>query len=155
MLNKVILMGRLTANPELRHTNNGIPVTSFTLAVNRRFTRQGEQQQTDFIDIVAWRGTAEFVSKYFTKGQLVAVCGSLQTRNWQDQNGNNRKSVEVSADEVHFAEPKRSGSPAPAATPFGNDFPAPNQAPAPSEPSFTAGSVDDFEEIDVDDDLPF
>ena len=86
MLNKVILMGRLTANPELRHTNNGIPVTSFTLAVNRRFARQGEQQQTDFIDIVAWRGTAEFVTKYFTKGQLVAVCGSLQTRNWQDQN---------------------------------------------------------------------
>lgn len=153
MLNKVILMGRLTANPELRHTNNGIPVTSFTLAVNRRFARQGEQQQTDFIDIVAWRGTAEFVTKYFTKGQLVAVCGSLQTRNWQDQNGNNRKSVEVSAEEVHFAEPKRSGGPAPAAAPFNNDFPAP--APAPSEPSFTAGSVDDFEEIDVDDDLPF
>ncbi len=153
MLNKVILMGRLTANPELRHTNSNIPVITFTLAVNRRFARQGEQQQTDFIDIVAWRGTAEFVSKYFTKGQLVAVCGSLQTRTWQDQNGNNRKSVEVSAEEVHFAEPKRNGgAPAQAASPFSNDFPAP---PPASEPSFTAGSVDDFEEIDVDDDLPF
>lgn len=103
MLNKVILMGRLTADPELRHTASSIPVTSFTLAVNRDFKRD----ETDFIDIVAWRNQAEFVSKWFTKGQLVAVCGRLQVRAWKDKDGNNRRSYEVVADEVHFAESRR------------------------------------------------
>ena len=108
MLNKAILMGRLVADPELRRTPNNNSVTSFTLAVNRSFTRQGEQPQTDFIDIVAWGKTAEFVSRYFVKGQLVAVAGRIQTRMWEDKQGNKRKSVEVVAEEVHFAEPKRS-----------------------------------------------
>lgn len=109
MLNKAILMGRLTADPELRKTQNGTSVTTFTLAVNRSYTRSGEQPQTDFIDIVAWRNTAEFVSRYFTKGQLVAVEGQIQTRTWEDKSGQKRKSVEVVASEVFFAEPKRDG----------------------------------------------
>lgn len=110
MLNKAILMGRLVADPELRRTPNNNSVTSFTLAVNRSFTRQGEQPQTDFIDIVAWGKTAEFVSRYFVKGQQVAVAGRIQTRMWGDKQGNKRKSVEVVAEEVHFAEPKRDNS---------------------------------------------
>ena len=100
-------MGRLVADPELRRTPNNNSVTSFTLAVNRSFVRQGEQPQTDFIDIVAWGKTAEFVSRYFVKGQQVAVAGRIQTRNWEDKQGNKRKSVEVVAEEVHFAESKR------------------------------------------------
>ena len=111
MLNKAILMGRLVADPELRRTPNNNSVTSFTLAVNRSFTRQGEQPQTDFIDIVAWGKTAEFVSRYFVKGQQVAVAGRIQTRTWEDKQGNTRKSVEVVAEEVHFAEPKRDSQP--------------------------------------------
>ena len=107
MLNKAILMGRLVADPELRRTPNNNSVTSFTLAVNRSFTRQGEQPQTDFIDIVAWGKTAEFVSRYFVKGQQVAVAGRIQTRMWEDKQGTKRKSVEVVAEEVHFAESKR------------------------------------------------
>lgn len=105
MLNKAILMGRMTADPELRSTNSGKRVTSFTLAVNRN----GKDAGTDFIDIVAWEKTAEFVCRYFTKGQQVAVSGRINTRNWEDQNGGKRKSVEVVAEEVHFAESKRDG----------------------------------------------
>lgn len=104
MLNKAILMGRLTADPELRHTQSNIPVTSFTLAVDRTF---GKEKQTDFLDIVAWRNTAEFVFKWFSKGMLVAVSGRMQTRTWEDKQGNKRKSTEVVADEVFFAEGKR------------------------------------------------
>ena len=104
MLNKAILMGRLTADPELRHTTSNTAVTSFTLAVNRRFSQNNE---TDFIDIVAWSSTAEFVSKYFKKGMQVAVAGRIQTRTWKDKDGNNRRSTEVVADEVHFADSKR------------------------------------------------
>lgn len=104
MLNKAILMGRLTADPELRHTQSNIPVTSFTLAVDRSF---GKEKRTDFLDIVAWRNTAEFVAKWFSKGMLVAVSGRMQTRTWEDKQGNKRKTVEVVADEVFFAEGKR------------------------------------------------
>ena len=103
MLNKVVLMGRLTRDPELKHTQTNTSVTSFTLAVDRSFARQGEERQTDFIDIVAWRNTAEFMTRYFRKGQLVAVSGRLQTRKWQDNQGNNRTAYEVVADEVFFA----------------------------------------------------
>lgn len=105
MLNKAILMGRLCADPELRTTQNGTPVCSFTLAVNRR----GKDDGTDFLDIVVWNKTAEFVNKYFAKGQQVAVAGRIQSRTWEDQNGNKRKSVEIVAEEVHFAESKKSG----------------------------------------------
>lgn len=107
MLNRIVLMGRLVSNPELRHTQNGLSVTSFTLAVNRDFARAGEERSTDFIDVVAWRASADFAAKYFSKGQLVAVDGSLQTRTYQDKNGVNRKAFEVVADKLHFAEKKR------------------------------------------------
>ena len=145
MLNKAILMGRLTADPELRHTPNNIAVTTFTLAVNRSFTRQGEQSVTDFIDIVAWRNTAEFICRNFRKGLQVALSGSIQTRTWKDKEGNNRKSVEIVAEEVFFADSKKDSS-QPASTPI---F---------SQPDFSASdtSLDsDFEEISGDDDLPF
>ena len=102
-LNKVILMGRLTGDPELRHTQSNKPVASFTLAVNRDYNRE----ETDFIQVVAWNKTAEFVANWFQKGQLVAVVGRLQVRNWQDKEGNSRRSYEVVAEETHFAESKR------------------------------------------------
>jgi single-strand DNA-binding protein len=111
MLNKAILMGRLVADPELRRTPNNNSVTSFTLAVNRSFTRQGEQPQTDFIDIVAWRNTAEFVSKYFSKGRMAVVEGRLQLRDWTDKDGIKRRSAEVIADNVYFGDSKNSEQP--------------------------------------------
>lgn len=114
MLNTAILMGRLCADPELRSTGNGTPVCTITLAVNRR----GKDEGTDFIDIVAWSKTAEFVNKYFTKGMQMAVRGRIQTRNWEDSNGNKRKSVEVVADEVHFTESKKSGGNEPVGDPM-------------------------------------
>lgn len=105
-MNQVVLMGRLTRDPELRHTQSGTAVASFTLAVDRPKNKDGERL-TDFIDIVAWRGTAEFVSKYFAKGQMAAVTGRLQLRNWTDKDGNKRVSAEVVADNVYFTESKK------------------------------------------------
>lgn len=108
MLNHIVLMGRLTRDPELRYTQSQIPVASFSLAVDRDFGgRDGGERQTDFIDIVAWRSTAEFVSKYFTKGSMAAVSGRLQIRDWTDRDGNKRRSAEVVADNVYFGESKR------------------------------------------------
>lgn len=107
MLNVVALNGRLTSDAELKHTSSGIAVTTFTLAVDRSYQKQGEDRQADFINIVCWRNTAEFVAKYFHKGQLVAVEGSLQTRTYTDRDGNKRKAVEVVASHAHFAESKR------------------------------------------------
>ena len=98
MLNKIILMGRLTRDPELRRTGSGTAVTSFALAVDRDFKGQGGEKETDFIDVVAWRNTAEFVSKYFTKGRMAVVEGRLQIRDWKDKEGNNRRSAEVVAE---------------------------------------------------------
>ena len=109
MLNTVVLMGRLTRDPELRRTQNNTAVTSFTLAVNRAFAREGDQQ-ADFIDIVTWGKTAEFSSRWFRKGLLVAVNGRLQVRDWTDKNGNKRRAYEVVANEVHFAESKKADS---------------------------------------------
>lgn len=106
MLNKVTLLGRITAEPELKHTPSNTAVCSFTLAVNRRFNRN----ETDFIDCVAWRQSAEFISRYFGKGQQMVVCGALQTRNWTDKDGNKRKAVEVNVDEVHFADSKKTSN---------------------------------------------
>ena len=154
MLNKTILMGRLTRDPEMRSTQSGTPVVSFTLAVDRDFSPKGEEKQTDFIDIVAWRGTAEFVSKWFRKGQLVAVAGRLQSRKWEDRDGNKRVSFEVVADEVHFAEKKSDGaSPAPYRAPPSD---APARAPRDSAPPFDMDAPSTFAEIDDDDgELPF
>lgn len=132
MLNRVVLMGRLTRDPELRQTPNNVSVVTFTLAVERNYQADKNNKQADFINIVAWRHTAEFVSKYFTKGQLVAVEGSIQTRSYQDKDGNNRTAFEVVADQVYFAEKKK------------------------SEASHSTGDLSDFEELDADDgDLPF
>lgn len=108
MLNHITLMGRLTRDPELRYTSSGTPVASFSLAVDRDFaSREGGERQTDFIDIVAWRQTGEFVSKYFTKGSMAVVSGRLQIRDWQDKDGNRRRSAEVVADNIYFGESKR------------------------------------------------
>ena len=131
MLNKAILMGRLTRDPELRTTPNGVSVASFTLAVDRNYARQGEQKQTDFLDIVCWRQTAEFVSKYFTKGQQVAVTGSIQTRKWQDQNGQDRYTTEIKAQRVQFLD-RRSDGPRADMGGYEDDYGAP--APAPRAP---------------------
>ena len=105
MLNKIILMGRLTRDPELRRTQSGTAVTSFSLAVDRDFKSQSGEKETDFIDIVAWRSTAEFVSKYFTKGRMAVVEGRLQIRDWTDRDGSKRRSAEVIADNVYFGDP--------------------------------------------------
>lgn len=107
MLNKIILMGRLTRDTELRKTGNGTAVTSFTLAVDRDYKPQDGERETDFIDIVAWRGTGEFVSKYFTKGRMAVVEGRLQVRDWKDKDGNKRRNTEVIADSVYFGDSKR------------------------------------------------
>ena len=139
MLNKVILMGRLTRDPELRSTPTGVNVVSFTLAVDRDFARQGEEKKTDFINIVAWRNTADFVAKYFSKGQLVAVSGKLQVRSWDDaQSGQKRYATDVVADEVFFAESKKPSS--------DNGFDT-------SDNTFDTTSVAGF--TTADEDLPF
>ena len=110
-MNKTILLGRLTRDPETRYTqNSNIQVTSFTLAVNRRFVKEGEERQADFINIVSWNKTAEFVSKYFKKGQQVAVVGRLQNRTWDDQQGQKHYATDVVAEEVYFAESKKNDS---------------------------------------------
>ena len=144
MLNVTVLMGRLVADPELRHTQSDVAVTSFTIAVDRSYVKSGADRQADFIDIVAWRGTADFVCKYFRKGQMIAVQGSIQTRSYQDKDGNKRKAFEIVADNVHFADSKKDGD--------GSRAQAENYRP---DISYTAGNTGDFEEIPTDDDLPF
>ena len=111
MLNKIFVMGRLTHDPELRRTGSGTPVCSFSIACDRDFKSQSGEKETDFFDVVAWRATGEFVSKYFTKGRMVVVEGRLQIREWQDKEGNKRRSAEVIADNVYFGDskPKDSG----------------------------------------------
>lgn len=137
MLNKIVLMGRLTRDPELRRTNSGTAVASFAIAVDRDFKGQGGEKETDFIDIVAWRNTAEFVSKYFSKGRMAVVEGRLQIRDWTDKEGNKRRSAEVVADNVYFGDSKKDGD-ATGASYTGTD---------------TSG---EFKELDEDDgELPF
>ena len=110
MLNHIVIMGRLTRDPELRRTGSGIAVASFTVAVDRDFGgREGGEKETDFIDCVAWRQTGEFVSKYFTKGRMIVVSGRLQIRSWTDKDGNKRRTAEVVADNVYFGDSKRDG----------------------------------------------
>lgn len=138
MLNHIVIMGRLTKDPELRRTGSGVAVASFTLAVDRDFTGKDKEKETDFIDCVAWRNTGEFVSKYFTKGRMACVSGSLQLRDWTDKDGNKRRSAEVVANNVYFADSKNA---------------AENGG---SSPTFAAPAAGDFAPIDDDDDqLPF
>ncbi len=144
--NKVILGGRLTADPELKTTQNGTAVTSFSVAVNRRFAKAGEQAQVDFINVVAWRQQAEFVTRYFRKGSSICIVGTIQTRSWTDQQGQKRYATEVIADEVSFVDAKGE-SPAGGST----YTPAGYQTPGFSS---DAGAPH-FEEMANDDDLPF
>ena len=154
MLNCAVIMGRLTADPELRTTGSGISVTSFSVAVDRNYQRQGQERQTDFINVVAWRQTAEFVTRYFRKGQMIAVQGSIQTRNYEDRNGNKRTAVEIVADNVSFCGSKAETG---AAAPSGFDAPqtAPAAPAAPQAQSFSTAGADDFSSVEMDDELPF
>lgn len=142
MLNCAIIMGRLTADPELRTTPSGLSVTSFSVAVDRNFQRQGEEKQTDFINVVAWRQKADFVTRYFRKGSMIAVQGSIQTRNYEDKNGNRRTAVEIVADNVSFCGSKAES---------GNAG-APASRPA---PSYQSGSTDGFSVLPTGDDDAF
>lgn len=146
-MNTITLMGRLTVQPELRHTQNQVAVTSFTLAVDRIYTPKGQEKQTDFINIVAWRQTAEFVAKHFTKGQKIALVGSLQSRKYTDKEGNNRTAFEVIADNVYFADSKQGDNQPSQAT----------QTPQNGNSAQNTGysQPQDFEEIVGDDDFPF
>ncbi len=161
MLNRIIIMGRLTRDPELRHTNTGTPVASFSLAVDRDFRdKTTGQRGTDFIDVVAWRATCEFVSRYFQKGRMAVVEGRLQMRDWQDRDGNRRRSAEIVADNVYFGDTRRDnesqeGGYAPAASAYAP--PTQNYAPAaPSYGSAGVGYASDFSELSDDDgELPF
>ena len=147
MLNHIVLMGRLTRDPELRRTQSGTAVASFTLAVDRDFSSQGGEKQTDFIDIVAWRNTAEFVSKYFAKGQMAVVSGRLQIRDWVDREGGKRRSAEVIADSIYFGESKRDRDSAPRANMGVGGYDSEYSSPV---------SGSDFTELDDDDgNLPF
>ena len=150
-LNKVVLAGRLTAEPELKQTNTGLSVVSVNLAINRRRSRaseQNEQQQTDFITIVAWRQTAEFISKYFRKGSAICVTGSIQTRTWTDQQGQKRYSTEVVVDDAMFVDSRGEGPD------MGASYTSDAYGTAPSYSS-NAGSAPNFEDHNTDDDLPF
>ena len=132
MLNRIIVMGRMTRDPELRRTNSGTAVASCTVAVDRDFKSQSGEKETDFIDVVAWRNTAEFVSKYFSKGRMAVVEGRLQLRDWTDKDGNKRRTAEIVADSVYFGDSKRDGGDAAQSAPQGG-----------------------FSEIEDDGDLPF
>ena len=132
MLNHIVIMGRVTRDPELRRTGSGIAVTSFTVAVDRDFApKDGSERETDFIDCVAWRSTGEFVSKYFTKGSMAVVSGRLQIRGWTDKDGNKRRTAEIVADNVYFGESKRSEQ-------RSGGYEAPMSAPAPSYGGYNA-----------------
>lgn len=150
MINSVVLMGRLTFNPELKTTSNGISVINFQIAVDRSVSK-GKERQSDFIDCQAWRNTAEFISKYFKKGNMIAVEGSIQTDSYTDKDGNKRKNVVVVANNVSFCESKNSSSQASAG---GTSAAASAPATAPA-PSYEAADNSDFEELVDDDDLPF
>lgn len=144
--NKVILGGRLTADPELKTTPNGIVVTSFSIAVNRRYSKSSEgqaNQQSDFINCVAWRTQAEFITRYFKKGSSICVTGSLQTRSWNDQQGNKRYATEVVVDEVNFVDSK------------GENSQYQNSSDSYGAPSYSTDTAPDFEVITGDQDLPF
>lgn len=138
--NKVILIGNMTADPELKQTQGGLSVCSFSIAVNRRFKGENGQQECDFITIVAWRQQAEFVTRYFKKGQPILVCGQLQTRTWTDNQGNKRYATEVVADEVSFVGNKESNT---------------ESKPQPYMPTAYTSNNHNFEEIPNDGDLPF
>ena len=152
MLNIVAIMGRLVADPELRTTPAGVNVCQFRIACDRNFARQGEQRQADFVDIVAWRAQADFVCKYFSKGSLIAINGRIQTRNYQDKNGNNRTAFAVVAENINFGGSKGTSS---AKVDDGGEAAPRSEAWPKADPPANYGGVDDFAVIDDNDDLPF
>lgn len=158
-MNRVILMGRLTADPELRQTPNGISVLSFSMAVDRGYTGRDQQRQTDFINLVAWRQTAEFISRYFSKGRMIAIEGTLQSRNYEDKQGNKRTAFEVVVDRAYFCGSKNEGGATRTQQPSNLPEPPKFTEPAENGESFSVGDFNDFEgfeEIGTDDsDLPF
>jgi len=147
-MNQIVIMGRLTRDPERRETQSGIPVTSFSLAVDRGYSpKDGGDRQTDFINVVAWRNTADFVAKYFVKGQMAAVSGRLQMRDWTDKDNNKRTTAEVVADNVYFTESKKSRESSTGTADPRDDYGGGYTTPVESS---------DFAELDMDDgDLPF
>ena len=152
MLNVVAIMGRLVADPELRTTPAGVNVCQFRIACDRNFARQGEQRQADFVDIVAWRAQADFVCKYYSKGSLIAINGRIQTRNYQDKNGNNRTAFAVVAENINFGGSKGTSS---AKVDDGGEAAPRSEAWPKADPPANYGGVDDFAVIDDNDDLPF
>ena len=147
MLNNVVLMGRLTSLPELKQTSSGVEVTSFTIAVDRGFSKPGEEKQTDFINCVAWRGTANFITTYFNKGQMIAVTGSIQTRNYEDKSGNKRVATDVVVANASFCGSKDDG---------GHEEKTKPAVSVPNiEPDFEELPDDNFEEVLNNTDLPF
>ena len=146
-LNKVILMGNLTKDPEYKTTPSGVGVTTFSIAVGRRFAKQGDEVTADFFNVVAWRNTAEFVSKYFNKGRAIVVVGSLQNRSWTDQNGQKRYITEVIADECYFAGNSGGNGQSEGGTLYGAEPAAQNMGTKPAAAT--------FEELSTEDDLPF
>ena len=174
MLNRVILMGRLVSDPELKTTGSGLSVTSFRIAIDRNYVKSGEERKADFIDIVAWRNTAEFVCKYFGKGSLIAVEGQLQSRTYQAKDGTNRYVVEVVADNVSFTGERREQNNYGQQQYGGNSYPSHQSYSAPAQPTYSApvpqapayappqpqtsyqsGTNNDFQDMPLDDDLPF
>lgn len=154
MFNRAILIGRLTADPELKQTQSGISVCSFSIAVDRRFSGRDSERKTDFINITSWRQQAEFVCRYFHKGDVIGVEGSIQTRNYEDKNGNKRTATEIVTDNVFFtgARSNNSGSSGSSYGESSSYAPAPA---APAQPAYTSGAASDFEEVESDNDLPF
>lgn len=147
MLNNVTIMGRLTKDPELRYTTSGTAVTSFTLAVERDYSGKESEKQVDFIDCLAWRNTAEFVTKYFSKGRMVVAAGRLQTRTWEDKNGSKHKAVEIVAENVYFGDSKKESD--------GSGYQSQYRA-APQASAAPSSGYDGFTELDgSDDELPF
>lgn len=143
MLNRVIVMGRLTRDPEMRHTQSGTSVCSFSIACDRDIvSKQSGERETDFIDVIAWRGTGEFVGKYFTKGRMIVVVGRLQIRDWTDRDGNKRRSAEIVADNVYFGDSKK-------------DAEVAGTTPSPPSAYTAPQQNNDFAEMEDDGDLPF
>ena len=148
MLNRAILMGRITKPPELKNTQSGVPVVQISIAVDRDYTPKGQEKQTDFINIVAWRNTAEFIAKHFEKGQLIALTGSIQTKSYTDSQGNKRSVTEVIADQVYFAGSKKESGNRASRESGADTVPA-------YESRLPAEALGDFEEISADSELPF
>lgn len=144
MLNRITIMGRLTKDPEIRRTNSGIAVTSFTVAVDRDYSgKDGGEKKTDFVDCVAWRQTGEFVSKYFSKGRMIVVDGRLEMRDWTDKNGNKRRTAEINVDSAYFGDTKKDGA-------EGNQT-----APSYQKPAVGYQAPVEFDEIEDMEKLPF